>query len=316
MTEKWFKNFGWNDNPFKIRPDSENLIGFLDIRSKVLSYLHAESPLLILGPTGTGKTTLLQWLKKQKDAVYINSLDYDEKKFKKQISGLRRKLKKLLGSKNIVLIDEAHAMPLEFSEWLRAKFDSGEIDSLIMAAVHDEMNFSPAFIDRIGARKIEMRKITEEEAFKMVKQRIFAHGDEIPFTNNALKYIFKLSDYHPRKILENCEKCCIHASWSGLRYIDEEFVKKVLEPIKPKQTKLPSKNLSPIQQKILDLLSNQNLTTQEIAQKLNISRASAAKQISRLMLRTDGELMKKKGITSPLVEPKNKGRPVVYGLKE
>lgn len=80
--ETWFKNFGWSDNPFKIRPDPDNLVGFVDTRSKILSYIHAESPLLITGPTGTGKTTLLQWVKKQKKAVYINFLEYDEKSLK------------------------------------------------------------------------------------------------------------------------------------------------------------------------------------------------------------------------------------------
>lgn len=220
-----------------------------------------------------------------------------------------------------MLLDEAHAMPLEFSEWLRAKYDNGEIDSIILAAIDDRMiNFSNAFLNRLGTRKLELRKVTEEEAFSIVKQRIFSLGDDNPFTNNALRYIFYFSDYHPRKILENCEKCCIHASWSGLRYIDEEFAKKVLGPVKkihpskpPKQSTHPK--LSPIQQKILDLLSNENLTTNQIAQKLGISRASAAKQLSRLMLRTDRESMEKKGILSPLIEPKNNGRPVLYGLK-
>ena len=309
--EIWFKRFGWSDNPFKIRPDSENLVGFLDVRTKLLSHVHSESPVILLGPTGTGKTTILKWLQEQKNAVYINMLDFDEKDFKKQISGFKTKLKRIFGSKHVVLLDEAHATPPEVSEWVRAKYDKGEIDSLVMAMVHDELkNFSEAFVDRVGTRKMEMRTVTEEEAFKIVRQRIFSQGSEDPFTTKALKHIINFSDYHPRKILENCEKCCIHAHWNEMRYIDERFAKKILgaKP-KIKQTKriksqskenkktkeIPSKSkssLSPTQQKIIDLLSKKNLTTKEIASEIDISRASAAKQISRLMLRTDKKSMK------------------------
>jgi len=323
MSETWFQKFGWSDNPFKIRPDSENIIGFLDIRAKLLSHVHSQSPLLLLGPTGTGKTTLLYWLKDKKNAIYINLLDFDENGAKRQISGFKTKVKRLFGSKNIVLLDEAHAMPPKFSEWIRAKYDKGEIDSLVMAMVHDEMkNFSNPFKDRVGSRKLETRTVTEEEAFKIVRQRIFSHGKENPFTDKALQYIFSFSGYHPRKILENCEKCCIHASWKELLYIDEDFVKKVLAPLKTKPTvhthqkPTTSPKLSPTQQKIINILSRENLTTNQIAKKLGISRASAAKQVSRLMLRTDKKSMKAKGIYSPLLEQKNKGRPVVYGLKK
>ncbi|MCD6399094.1 MAG: AAA family ATPase [Candidatus Aenigmarchaeota archaeon] len=322
MSETWFKKFGWSDNPFKIRPDTENIIGFLDIRTKLLSHVHSQSPLLLLGPTGTGKTTLLYWLKDKKNAIYINLLDFDEKSSKKKITGLKAKAKRLFGYKNIVLLDEAHAMPPKFSEWIRAKYDKGEIDSLVMAMVHDEMkNFSDPFKDRVGSRKLEMRTVTEEEAFKIVRQRMFSYGKENPFTDKALQYIFSFSKYHPRKILENCEKCCIHASWKELLYIDENFVKKVLTPPETKPTithqkPTTSPKLSPTQQKIISLLSKENLTTNQIASKLGISRASAAKQISRLMLRTDKKSMRAKGISSPLLEQKNKGRPIFYGLKK
>lgn len=329
--EPWFQKFGWSDNPFKIRPDPENLVGFLDLRTKILSHVHSESPVLVTGPTGLGKSTLLHWLKNQKGATYLNFLDYDEKKFKKQISGLTTKLKKFFGSKHIVLLDEAHAMPLEFSEWLRGKYDKGEIDSMVLAAIDAELkNFSQAFVGRIGARKIEMRTVTQEEAFKIVRQRIFAHGKENPFTSNALKKIISFSNFHPRKILENCERCCIHASWEELRYIDEKFVKKILkkskepkiferkEKQKEEKTKepYPEKKLSPTQEKILGLLSQKNLTTKQIASELGVSRASASKQLSRLMLKSDEKLMKKKGVSFPLIEQKNDGRPVLYGLKE
>jgi hypothetical protein len=49
---------------------------------------------------------------------------------------------------------------------------------------------------------------------------------------------------------------------------------------------------------------------------MNASRASVAKQLSRLSFKTDKKLLQNKGFGAPLVEAKNKGRPVIYGLSQ
>lgn len=330
----WFKTFGWSDNPFKIRSEHRNIIGFIDMRTQILTYMKSDDPFIVTGPTGAGKTTLLKWLEEQKkNSFYFNFLDdIDEKKFKKKIEGtfLEKLIKRFSGSKKSVLIDEVQEMSPELLKWIRCKFDEGEISSLVLASIKEDLgNIEEPFLDRIGNRVVLVRNLTEEEAFKMVRQRMFSKGKTNPFTDEGLRGIFEYSGFSPRKILENCETCCIHAGKEGIRYINHDVVNKALESIEQRITlKKPDKtdtarepmkefdirSLSPSQQKIIDILSEEELTTNKISEMMNVSRASVAKQLSRLSFKTDRKLLESKGFNAPLVEAKNKGRPVVYGL--
>ena len=303
---KWFKVFGWSDNPFKIQPDPEHIVGFIDMRTRILTYIHSRDPFLVIGPTGAGKTTLLKWIARQKsNSLYINFLDgIDKNNLKKQIDGgfWSKFFGFFTGKKEkIVLMDEIQEMDTETSKWLRRRFDDMKVYSMAMATINPSLNnLEEAFKDRIGSRIIKVRKLTEEEAFKVVRQRIFSRGKHNPFTDEALKRIFEISVYSPRKILENCEKCCISAAMEKIEYINRDFVDKLfsMEEIPVVSKKSNVRKLSPVQQKILKILSEGNFTTSEIAKKLGVSRASIAKQLSRLSLKTDKELLKKKGITS------------------
>jgi len=326
---EWFRNFGWNDNPFKIKPDPSHIVGFIDLRTLILTYMKSEDPFIVTGPSGSGKTTLLKWLEEQKkDSLYFNFLeDIDEKEFKKKIEGsfLEKLLRRFFNTKKLVLIDEVQDMPSHLLKWIRGKFDEGEISSLVLASIKEDLkNLEEPFVERIGSRIVAVRNLKEDEALKMVKHRIFSKGKVNPFTDEGLKSIFEYSDFSPRKILENCETCCIYAGTKGLRYVNQDVVSDALkglkvesvekEPFKPKESEIDLKNLSPSQQKILRILQDGNQTTNKIAEVMSASRASVAKQLSRLSFKTDKKLLESKGFCSPLVEAKNRGRPVIYGL--
>ncbi|MCD6477794.1 MAG: AAA family ATPase [Candidatus Aenigmarchaeota archaeon] len=325
---KWFQKFEWSDNPFKIQPDPDHIVGFLDMRTKILTYIYSRDPFMVVGPTGAGKTTLLKWIQNYKgNGIYVNFLGgIDEKELKRQISGgfWSRFLGFFAGKKKkIILVDEAQEMPYRISKWLRAKFDEGEIFSLVFASINENLeNIEHPFKDRIGGRIIRVRKLTEEEAFKIVRQRIFSQGRHNPFTDNALRRIFEVSDYSPRKILENCETCCISAVNEKIEYINKDFVEKILGRLPTKTIKIEKPRndsaikLSPVQHRIIKILSEGKSTTSDIAKKIGASRASIAKQLSRLALKTDKKLLMKKGITSPLVRTIGSGRPVFYELTE
>jgi len=324
--QDWFVYFGWSDNPFKVRPDPQNIVGFIDMRTQILTYMRSDDPFIVTGPTGAGKTTLLKWVEKHKDnSIYFNFLnDIDENEFKKRIEGgFLERLRNLFSDvKKTILIDEVQEMSPELLKWTRGKFDEGKISSLVLASIKEDLeNLEDPFLERIGKRIVFVRNLTEDEAFKMVKQRMFTKGKNNPFTDTALRKIFEFSNFSPRKILENCEACCIYAFRERLRYINEDLVNKAINPkITFNKEKTPKvitqnlKNLSPVQQKIIKLLSEREMTTKQIAEELGASRASIAKQLSRLSFKTDRKLLESKGISSPLVEVKNKGRPVIYGL--
>lgn len=332
----WYTAFDWSDNPFKIRPDPKNIVGFVDTRAHILTYMKSEDPFIVTGPTGSGKTTLLRWLKENKEkSVYFNFLDdIDEKKFKRKVEGSI--WEKILGlfsdTSKMVLIDEVQEMPSKLLKWLRGKFDDGEVSSLVLASIEEDLkNLEEPFVDRIGKRIVFVRKLKENEAMKMVKQRMFSKGKNNPFTEEGLKRVFQLSNFSPRKILENCEACCIYAVREDSRYINGSVVNEALEDseqsdffveqkrkIKPdkEETESGINNLSPSQRKIIEVLNANEMTTKEIAETIGASRASVAKQLSRLSFKTDKKLLTSKGFREPLVKPKNKGRPVVYGLTD
>jgi len=340
-TVEWFRNFGWSDNPFKIRPDPHHIVGFIDMRAQILRYIRSEDPFIVTGMTGAGKTTLLKWVEEQKKhALYFNFLDdIDEKKFKKTVNGnFIDRLKRFFSShKKMVLVDEVQEMPPNLLKWLRSRYDNGDVSSLVLASIQEDLkNLEEPFVDRIGGRIVSVRNLTEPEAMKMVRQRVFTNGKNNPFTDEGLRRIFEHSKFSPRKILENCETCCIYAAQEGSKYITVDLVNSALggveqikqtirfdepEPIEekeiceePQATDANISDLSPSQQEIIKLLSQQDLTTHNIAEMMNVSRASVAKQLSRLSFKTDKKLLQSKGFEKPLVKPKNKGRPVIYML--
>ncbi|UCG95293.1 MAG: AAA family ATPase, partial [archaeon] len=310
---EWFRLFGWSDNPFKIRPDPGNIVGFIDMRTRILTYIKSEDPFIVTGATGAGKTTLLKWLEENKeDSVYFNFLnEIDEKEFKKAIEGtFWEKLLSLFSDRRkLVLIDEAQEMPPKLLKWLRGRFDEGEISSVVLASIKEDLNnLEEPFADRIGRRIVFVRKLTEEEAFKMVKQRMFSKGDVNPFTEEGLRRVFEISHFSPRKILENCESCCIYAVGEGAKYINRSLVNKALEDVEHEEIKAEQKktnykkepqgyggdlkSLSPGQQKIINMLEGREMTTKQIAEEIGASRASVAKQLSRLSFKTDQKLLK------------------------
>lgn len=355
MDGPWFKAFGWSENPFKIQPDPEHIVGFVDMRAKIMSYIESHDPFLIIGPTGAGKTTLLLWVTSQKGGtryVYHNFLEEkSDNKLRSKISG---GLLGLLDRRPIVaLLDEVQEINPETARYLRGLFDNGRVRSLVMAAMTDKLpNLEEPLLSRIGERRIYVRNIDEREALQIVRQRVFAYGQSSPFDEDALRIAFSYADYSPRKILETCEKLCMEAATRGKTRVDADFASLVLKPREPtlanvKSTIIsppsgeikklvreklrqimesnvgeepatkkerPLDALSPTQRKILETLRSKDMTTDEIAKSLGITRASAAKQLSRLALNTDADLLRSKGIDKPLVVQKGSGRPVVYGL--
>ncbi|QQG40302.1 MAG: AAA family ATPase [Candidatus Aenigmatarchaeota archaeon] len=365
MSEAWFSQFGWNENPFKIQPDPEHVVGFVDLRARIMAYVESHDPFLIVGPTGAGKTTLLLWTATQTNARYVYHNFLDER----SDASLRRKVRGgLLGFFDrrpiIALLDEVQEMAPETARYLRGIFDQHGIQSVVMAAMTDKLpNLEEPLLSRIGERKIYVRNVDERESMQIIRQRVFAKGKDNPFDEDALRIAFAYAEYSPRKILETCEKLCIDGASKGKTRIDADFASLVLKPKEPTlaavknaivtppsgeikrlvreklrkimesdagteirktppatpivQTVKPATvvdALSPTQRKIYEALRAKDMTTDELARAVGITRASAAKQLSRLALNTDAELLTSRGITKPLVVQKGSGRPVVYGV--
>ena len=62
---EWFEKLGWRNNPFVFDINPQLLVGYENQINSILSALEEKQKIsLILGPTGSGKTSLLTWVSK------------------------------------------------------------------------------------------------------------------------------------------------------------------------------------------------------------------------------------------------------------
>lgn len=339
----WFKKYGWKSNPFKVNPDPKRLVGFSDLKSDLITYMMSHDCCLLLGSTGAGKTTLLRWLKNNAELnakiyYFTFNREIDRKEIENRIK--RGFLSRLFSRKGtILLLDEAQDMPESVGKWLKAEYDEGNIQAMVISAISRDIlsNLDGSLLDRVGDREVRTRKLKRSEAEELIDKRVLSVGEENPFTDEALIRIFRTANFFPRKILELAERVCIEhvrnrkeggeiPASSVRKALGEEEVHLPSMRITPPRTEKSEDkdfpddlekimhDLTPTQRSIIRILSQENLSTQELAERMDRNRSTVSKELSRLALRSDEESMRKKGIESPVVERKGSGRPVIYGL--
>ena len=300
----WFERYGWKENPFTIKLNT-NLVGLEEEKNRLLHYTHSGDICFLTGPHGIGKSSLLRWLQVNLRKHTIIYIDAEEIKnflgdlfrledYMKHHRTTWQKLIRRRYPKNIViLLDEAQATEKELTDALKLHWGDGNIKSIVITQVSPNLDkFSESFKHRIGDRVITLDKLSKSTITELVNLRTNLKN---PFEGKAIELIAEKSDYIPRKVLENCELVCIAAKDPEritLQDVEEVLIKhpKMIIEVKKEMTDLketPSeptetKKLSPMQERIVDLLSKSNRTTQEIANILNTSEGSVGKQLSKL----------------------------------
>ncbi len=291
----WYKKFGWKKNPFIIKSSSE-IIGLNKERQFLLNYVNSNDICLILGQPGVGKTSLLQWIRKQKGLltknIYLNAENIDED------FNLKRKVGFPIIRKRILLLDESHNCDEQFMKELKNLWDSNKLHSVVITQIGKNLDFYPASMkSRIGHRILDLKGMDYELANELIKKRT---NNNHPFQKETIKLIVDEAKNNPRKILELCEYLCI--ALQGKKEITVEDAKPLLlqkraddlmelskleEPKEVPSNLIPIDNkklskYSPMQQKIILLLLEGNMTTRQLAKILNTSEGSVGKQISTL----------------------------------
>jgi len=350
----WYEKFGFSDNPFKLSTDGKFLVGLEDVKKEVIQRIMSEDIILIIGSTGTGKTTFLRWLENNKKLnsgnikpVFLGLLE-NRKTREDMYNHLKRGiLDSLFKKKYVVLLDEANDIRKEYSEALKEMVEkpNTHIKSIVMTNIDDELNnLTDSFKKRISA-KIRV-KLSKEELIEMIKKRVNYYGKN-PFNDDALEEIIVRSGMNPRDILKNCEKVLLNAK--KIDNISADDVRKVLrnnslaeipiqkdekERIKEKNELEPIErqkesvlapsigNLTDFQKEIIEILGTRERSLGEIVEIYNqrsgkqTSKGNIAKQLSVLSLSSDIERMRRKGVTSPIVIKKKTGKDVTYSLAE
>jgi DNA-binding NarL/FixJ family response regulator len=309
----WYKKYNWNENPFIIK-FSTAIVGREENKKLLLDYVNSGDISIITGDSGVGKTSLLKWLQKtlkKYKVYYVNAEGLSE------FFSLQRYVKKPFFRKAILLVDEAQYCDENFKKELKLLYDDNVVKSVVIAQTEDSLHdYVESFKNRVGKRTIRLKGMDNQRAMDLINLRTRGRH---PFDEKSIKMMVEEAKNNPRKILENCELACIELQY---KEVTSENIKKALEKkrkedllniTKLEEPKLPKnlmpvdtkklKGFSPMQKRILMLLTEGNRTTKQLATILNSSEGSVGKQLSNL---TEQRAVK---IT-------NHRRPKVYGLTD
>lgn len=302
----WYEKYGFRENPFSVKASS-NIVGVEKQKNLIKDYILSGDMCFLLGSNGTGKSSLLYWLRENLrgfKVLYIDAAQISDgfsisDFLRNNLSFIDRIRRKKFPDKVIVLLDEGQECRDDFIKALKMHWDHNNIKGVVVAQINKEAGrFSESFRDRIGERRVVMGRISKSDAYDMINSRI---GDNNPFEKDALDMIFEKSDFIPRKILENCEILCVKLQGKEGKINAFDVEQNMVKIIKIEDKTEGLVGFSPMQKKIINLLNEGNKTAKEIAESLNTSEGSVGKQLSKLM-----------GID--VVSIKSDKRPKKYGL--
>ncbi len=363
----WFKTYGFKENPFKITPKPEYMVGYESQEIQAKEAITSGDIIVITGPTGYGKTTLLRklknWAARQGyktvyfDCTYSPS---DQVNFRELLSvktffGLRKRLP-VKKDRIVLFLDEVQRLGKDKLEELKYYYDSERIHSIVMSTI-SHLNVHESMRTRV-AETVKLCNLTAHDLRSMILKRV--EKGKNPFSPDGIEEIVLLSGNNPRSVLINAEKVCkvLHTSFPEGNIGREEVlyvlkgektgwykpveVKEIVSEerekgdsvqdtaqeapvfpdsldsekpaVKAENTSVSAqqddlvwawelKDLSPLQKKIVKVLAEAGrpLSYEEICPAVGAGKGSVAKQLSRLALVSDTELMNKKGITEPVV---------------
>lgn len=348
----WYNALGWRNNPFDYRPSAEFFV-FDDLSEEVIKHIESNSVVSTYGIAGMGKTSLLHYLdynldKKKYVTLYI---DLREINTKEELDNLLRR--KIISKTNILgkifkKVDEKDSYVENINKILNkrkmvlfldeAGLLKDENIANMLATIKDRVNcsivstsilplssyevYKGSFREGRVAREISFPIPKNEDLKRMIKKRIESVGGSktFPFSEDALNYLTKISGNIPRELLINCQN-------ASTLYVDEKYDREItqadLEYLLTGRTigehedeniKRIFENLSENQKIIIKGLI-QPRTAQELAKELNISYGSITKEIGRLMLQTDTDMMFRKGLRNPVCT-KTMNRPYKFVLNK
>lgn len=249
----WFHEHNWDKNPFVLDISQSSFVGRTDqLNALIGSIDEGQKYIIITGPTGAGKTTLMKHVAEKYNGVYIPKPPMKKEElveiFKSNIiypSFIHRILgtdgvnvfnvsehlnKRLNGKKTVILIDEAHETDIEMLSWLRSIIEQVDGVTLVLAALpklKDEHLKSLETLSQRITSDIELRAFTKDESIEMVKKRIASVGGKTiePFTLDALNEVYQLSGGSPREILKVCNSIIHRAIEKSASIIDASYFK-------------------------------------------------------------------------------------------
>jgi hypothetical protein len=216
----WYSELGFKKYPLDPRSNPD-LIGVDDVEERLINYILQGNMCLLSGFTGSGKTSMLQRVQKSPRLANVQFLFISADGIKKNyiiddaIKDARSFMDIITFKKPknlVILLDESHLANRILTESIKSRWNfvypDGEkmIQSVIVSQIEPRLgtNFSGSFIDRLGRRILQMRRLREEELKNVLSKRLDNGTKNYLelFTDDALSFLIKSADGSVRQLLE------------------------------------------------------------------------------------------------------------------
>jgi Cdc6-like AAA superfamily ATPase len=212
--EDYYEMLEFDENPFSTNPNrfTDKLVNMEDILNEVYYRIKSGNMLVIKGPKGTGKTSILMNVTQRfggyGKVIYVNSekigKDLNITKLLKNRYGIMGRIFNKTPKNMTLLLDNVHKLSKKNNERIKYYFDQNYLRSVIFTCLrYSRVKFSPSLKDRIGRRIVSTPELDEENAIKLIRNRIF---DSDLLTDELIVEIFRRSKKNPKLLLENCDK--------------------------------------------------------------------------------------------------------------
>lgn len=250
-----FSFFGLKDNPFKLEVILETFVGYKAERERLKRAIESrEKIILISGPTGAGKTTLMLWMYnnlnyKYKEYFYRPFDNRDEFStllinkhssfFERFFNKIKKEdIMKFLNKKEFVIfIDEATFMKEDIIEWIKVLADQTKATFVLAGLPEFEerlLRNHRTFYERI-LTKIYLKSLDLESSKELIRKRLELAGNPNLFTEDALEVLYKITGGFPRELLKLAYEALLVAYKENKKIIDEEIIEKIYEEKRPPQ---------------------------------------------------------------------------------
>jgi type II secretory pathway predicted ATPase ExeA len=255
MVSEALRFYGLRENPFRLDIDLNTFVDYEGERELLLNAVeNGEKIILLLGPTGAGKTTLMLWLRQRlKNSTYFPKPPSSFRSFQKclfnNLSLLERL--KLMSRKDIftllnlkrqvLLIDEATFISDDLLEWIKVLADQTKASFILAGLFELEeriINKHRTLYERITT-KVRLERLCFEAARNLIISRLRKYGGENIFEEEALEYIYRLSGGFPRNILKLAYECLLKGYELKKEKIDSDVVSLAAKPRVETQISIP-----------------------------------------------------------------------------